>query len=185
MTASRTRAAGSSSPRRSLAHSAAAIGLNSPLPDLNGRTRWWVGIVTGVAIPRLASQGSVLSAKRQRAGDPKTGARIEPALALGRKLADAVPKVVTRVTLVDAGTEVGALDAAWRDDVPLVTKQQISVVASPGQAYEVSLDLQAPDDTSPAEGAVVGTLTVAGVSTPVIVSGDAAGPDLQWRLTHI
>ena len=117
--------------------------------------------------------------------DPKTGALIEPALALGRKLADAVPKVVSRVTLVDAGTEVGDLNAAWRDDIPLVTKQEISVVASPGQAYEVSLDLQAPNDTSPAEGTVVGTLTVAGVSTPVVVSSDVAGPDLQWRLTHV
>jgi D-alanyl-D-alanine carboxypeptidase (penicillin-binding protein 5/6) len=117
--------------------------------------------------------------------DKKSGALIEPALALGRKLADTAPKVVTRVTLVKAGTEVGTLDAPWRDDVPLVTKEELSVVASPGQEYEVDLQLEAPGDTSPAAGTVVGTLTVAGVSTPVVVADDAAGPTVKWRLTHI
>jgi serine-type D-Ala-D-Ala carboxypeptidase (penicillin-binding protein 5/6) len=114
----------------------------------------------------------------------KTGALIQPALALGRRLADATPKVVRRVTLVTAGTTVGTLHAPWRDDVPLTTKQNLSVVASPGQKYAVHLQLHAPTSRQVAAGTVVGTLTVAGVSTPVVVAHDAAGPAVRWRLTR-
>jgi serine-type D-Ala-D-Ala carboxypeptidase (penicillin-binding protein 5/6) len=114
----------------------------------------------------------------------KTGALIQPALALGRRLADATPKVVRRVTLVTAGTTVGILHAPWRDDVPLTTKQSLSVVASPGQKYAVHLQLHAPTSRHVAAGTVVGTLTVAGTSTPVVVAHDAAGPAVKWRLTR-
>ena len=34
-------------------------------------------------------------------------------------------------------------------------------------------------------GTVVGTLTVAGVSTPVVVAHDAPGPAVKWRLTRL
>jgi serine-type D-Ala-D-Ala carboxypeptidase (penicillin-binding protein 5/6) len=115
----------------------------------------------------------------------KTGALIQPALALGRRLADATPKVVRRVTLVTAGTTVGTLHAPWRDDVPLTTKQTLSVVASPGQEYAAQLQLHAPASRDVAAGTVVGTLTVAGVSTPVVGAHDAAGPAVKWRLTRL
>jgi D-alanyl-D-alanine carboxypeptidase (penicillin-binding protein 5/6) len=115
----------------------------------------------------------------------KTGALIQPALALGRRLADAAPKVVTRVTLATSGTVVGALHAPWRADVPLVTQRDLSVVSSPGQTYDAQLELHIPSGNHVAAGIVVGTLTVAGVSTPVVVAHDAAGPTLKWRLTHL
>ena len=115
----------------------------------------------------------------------KTGALIQPALNLGRRLADATPKVVKRVTLVKAGVKVGVLEADWRDDVPLVTKQALSVVAAPGQKYAVDLSVHVPKGNHVAAGTVVGTLTVAGVTTPVLVADDAAGPTAKWRLTQL
>jgi D-alanyl-D-alanine carboxypeptidase (penicillin-binding protein 5/6) len=117
--------------------------------------------------------------------DPKTGALIQPALDIGRKLADATPGVVKRVVLVDADTQVGTLKADWRDDVPLVTQKAISVVSAPGQEYDVQQDLDAPRGSSVDEGDVVGTLTVAGVSTPVVAGSDGDGPSVKWRLTRI
>lgn len=115
----------------------------------------------------------------------KTGALIQPALNLGRRLADATPGVVKRVTLVNAGTDVGTLTAPWRSDVRLVTQRAISVVAAPGQRYPATLQLRAPSSHSVAEGAVVGTLTVAGASTPVVLERAAPGPTVKWRLTHL
>jgi len=115
----------------------------------------------------------------------KTGALIQPALALGRRLADAAPKVVQRVTLVKADTPVGTLKAPWRDDVPLVTKQEVSVVAAPGQEYAAKLQMHVPAGNDVSAGTTVGTLTVGGVSTPVVVAANAPGPAVKWRLTHI
>lgn len=115
----------------------------------------------------------------------KTGALIQPALNLGLKLADATPGVVKRVTLVTGGTVVGTLSASWRHDLQLTTKQDVSVVAAPGQHYAVQLQLQPPSGRSVAAGEQVGTLTVAGVSTPVIVAKSAPGPTLKWRLTRL
>jgi D-alanyl-D-alanine carboxypeptidase (penicillin-binding protein 5/6) len=115
----------------------------------------------------------------------KTGALLQPALNLGRRLADATPKVVKRVTLVDANANVGTLQAPWRDDVQLVTKEPISVVSAPGQDYEVDVQISPPTSDEVSAGTVVGTLTVAGVSTPVVVASNAVGPTAKWRLTHV
>ena len=115
----------------------------------------------------------------------KTGALIQPALNLGRKLADATPGVVRRVTLVNAGADVGKLTAPWRDDVRLVTQRAITVVAAPGQRYAAHLELHAPRSHSVGDGAVVGTLTVAGASTPVVLDRSASGPTVKWRLTRL
>jgi D-alanyl-D-alanine carboxypeptidase (penicillin-binding protein 5/6) len=95
--------------------------------------------------------------------DQKTGQLIQPALDLGRKL---------------------ALHAPWRDDVRLVTKEDVTTVAAPGQQYAVDLELQAPDGSSVDAGETVGTLTIAGVSTPVVVERSAPGPTVKWRLTR-
>jgi serine-type D-Ala-D-Ala carboxypeptidase (penicillin-binding protein 5/6) len=115
----------------------------------------------------------------------QTGALIQPALNRGRKLADATPGVVRRVMLVSRGTDVGKLTAPWRDDVRLVTQRTLSVVAAPGQEYAAHLQLRAPGSHSVGDGAVVGTLTVAGVSTPVVLDRSAPGPTVKWRLTRL
>jgi len=115
----------------------------------------------------------------------KTGRLIQPALNLGLKLANTTPGVVKRVTLVPAGAVVGTLGAPWRNDVTLTTKDAVSVVAAPGQKYAVQLQLRSPAGKSIAAGAVVGTLTVGGVSTPVVTTRSAPGPTLKWRLTRL
>jgi D-alanyl-D-alanine carboxypeptidase (penicillin-binding protein 5/6) len=115
----------------------------------------------------------------------KSGALIQPALNRGLLLANATPRVVKRVTLVPTAANVGALQADWRDDVPLLTKQPLTVVAAPGQKYAASLQLHVPDGNHIPAGTEVGTLTVAGVSTPVITGRDAAGPTIKWRLTQL
>ena len=115
----------------------------------------------------------------------KTGALIQPALNLGLRLADATPGVVKRVTLVTPRTVVGSLTAPWRHDVQLQTLQAITVVAAPGQRYDARLQISAPKGHSASAGTVVGTLTVAGVSTPVVVAGSAPGPTMKWRLTRL
>jgi serine-type D-Ala-D-Ala carboxypeptidase (penicillin-binding protein 5/6) len=115
----------------------------------------------------------------------KTGRLIQPALNLGLKLANATPAAVKRVTLVPAGTVVGTLTAQWRHDVKLTTKTAVTVVAAPGQKYAVQIQLHAPSGRSVAAGAVVGTLTVGGVSTPVVAAQSAPGPTVKWRLTRL
>jgi D-alanyl-D-alanine carboxypeptidase (penicillin-binding protein 5/6) len=115
----------------------------------------------------------------------KTGALIQPALELGRRLADAAPGAVQHVTLVPSGTAVGRLHAGWRPDVPLVTQHGVAVLAVPGQKYHVELAITTPHGQHVPAGTVVGRLTVAGVSTPVVVAKDAAGPSPRWRLTRL
>jgi serine-type D-Ala-D-Ala carboxypeptidase (penicillin-binding protein 5/6) len=115
----------------------------------------------------------------------KTGALIQPALNLGRKLADATPSVVKRVTLVAKSTPVGTLDAKWRDDVPLITEQDLTVVAAPGQKYDAHVTLHVPSGSHISANTIVGTLTVAGVSVPIVTSRDAPGPTVKWRLTEL
>jgi serine-type D-Ala-D-Ala carboxypeptidase (penicillin-binding protein 5/6) len=117
--------------------------------------------------------------------EKKTGALIQPALELGRRLADATPRVVRRVTLVSSGTLVGRLHADWRADVPLVTQHDVSVVAAPNQKYDVDLEITEPHGTHVAAGTVVGHLTVAGVSTPIVVAQEATAPTPKWRLTRL
>jgi serine-type D-Ala-D-Ala carboxypeptidase (penicillin-binding protein 5/6) len=115
----------------------------------------------------------------------KNGALIQPALNIGRRLADAVPAVVTEKTLVDAGTEVGTLTAEWRDDVRLVTKDPVTVLTTPGAHYPVKLEFTPLSGRSVQAGQVVGQLTVGSVTTPVVAASSAPGPTLKWRLTRL
>jgi D-alanyl-D-alanine carboxypeptidase (penicillin-binding protein 5/6) len=115
----------------------------------------------------------------------KNGALIQPALNIGRRLADAVPGVVTEKTLVEPGTEVGSLTAEWRDDVRLVTRDPVTVLTTPGAHYPVDLELTPPSGRSVQAGQVVGQLTVGSVTTPVVAERSAPGPTLKWRLTRL
>lgn len=112
------------------------------------------------------------------------GELIQPALDLGRRLADAAPHSVRQTTLLTAGAVVGKLTAPWRTAVPLVTRSTLSLVAAPGHRYDTTLRLKAPAQRSLHAGTVVGELTVGTVSTPVVIAHDAAGPTVGWRLTR-
>jgi D-alanyl-D-alanine carboxypeptidase (penicillin-binding protein 5/6) len=154
----------------------------------------FVGIKTG---SNAAAGGCwAFAARRTVAGKPttvfgvvlgqhaKNGELIQPALDIGRRLADAVPTAVQQMTVVAAGTTVGSLRAPWRDDVPLVTQKAISLTGVPGQRLTPSLRLQSPSKRDLPAGTVVGQLTVSGVTTAVVVAKAAPGPTIGWRLTR-
>jgi serine-type D-Ala-D-Ala carboxypeptidase (penicillin-binding protein 5/6) len=155
----------------------------------------FVGIKTG---SNAAAGGCwAFAAQRVVAGKPtrvfgvvlgqrgKSGELIQPALDLGRRLADAVPRTVQQVTVVATGTAVGSVTAPWRDPVPVVTQKPVTVLAAPGQQLRAELTLNPPTARNLHAGAVVGTLVLGGVTTPVVLARDAAGPALGWRLTRI
>ena len=155
----------------------------------------FVGIKTG---SNAAAGGCwAFAANRTVAGKPavvygvvlgqhgKNGELIQPALALGRKLADAVPRVVQQTTVVAAGTHVGTLTAPWRKSVALVTKNAVTMTTVAGQRFVTTLKLDTPKSRNVAAGTVVGSVTVGGVTTPVVTAGPAAAPTLSWRLTHL
>jgi len=155
----------------------------------------FVGIKTG---SNAAAGGCwAFAANRTVAGKPEVvygvvlgqhgtnGELIQPALALGRKLADAVPRVVQQATVVAAGTHVGSLTAPWRKPVALVTKNPVTMTTVAGQRFPMRLQLDTPKARNLRAGTVVGSLTVGGVTTPVVTAAAAAGPTLSWRLTHL
>jgi D-alanyl-D-alanine carboxypeptidase (penicillin-binding protein 5/6) len=155
----------------------------------------FVGIKTG---SNAAAGGCwAFAAQRTVAGKPavvygvvlgqhgRNGELIQPALLLGRKLADAVPRVVQQTAVVAAGTRVGALTAPWRKPVPLVTKNAITLTTVPGQRFTTDLRLTTPASRGVAAGTQVGTLSVGGLSTPVVVASAAPDPTLKWRLTRL
>ncbi len=113
------------------------------------------------------------------------GELIQAALDLGKRLSDATPKVIRRTQLVGAGTVVGSLTPAWGKSVRLVTQQPVTVVSAPGQRFDATLKLDRPPAAGVNAGAVIGTLTVGSVSTPVVVAQPAPGPTLGWRLTRL
>ena len=116
---------------------------------------------------------------------PKTGQLIQPALDLGLRLANAVPRLIHSTQIVAAGAVVGALQASWRSSVPLVTQQPLTLMSVPAARYPAQLKLRVPSHSAVKAGTVVGELKVGGVTTPVVVAHDASGPTVRWRLTRM
>ncbi len=87
---------------------------------------------------------------------------------------------------VAAGTVVGSVSTPWGADADIVTDADAQVVLwnSATATADVSFDL----GEATAEGAEVGSLTVAGpletASVPVSLAEELAGPSPWWRLTH-
>lgn len=113
------------------------------------------------------------------------GELIQPALDVGKRLADAAPATVSRLTLVAARTAVGSLSAPWRHQVELVTADPVAVLAAPGQRFGVQLRLTSPASRELRAGTTVGTLTVAGVTTRVVTATAAPAPTVGWRLSRL
>lgn len=114
----------------------------------------------------------------------KTGELIQPALDEGRKLADAVPKLLQRLTVLPRGTVVGYLRAPWRSRIAIVTQQPITVLVVPGQRVDIALRLSSPQGRHIAAQTVFGDVKVGDVAVPVVLAQDAPGPSLNWRLTR-
>jgi len=113
---------------------------------------------------------------------------LQPALDAGRRLADAVPTVLRRVTVLARGVVVGDLVAPWRPADPLVTGAALTLLARPGQRLTVQVALSVPTRRALPAGSRIGTLTVTGVAgpvqLPVLLAESTPGPTLLWRLTR-
>jgi len=114
---------------------------------------------------------------------------IEPALAAGKALADALPGTVSTMTVLPAHTVVGYVTAPWRSTpVPIRTLRALQGLVENGSTvtFHVSLD-QVPGTTVDA-GQPLGMVSAQGVSgvaeSPVEASAGASGPGLSWRLTR-
>jgi D-alanyl-D-alanine carboxypeptidase (penicillin-binding protein 5/6) len=115
---------------------------------------------------------------------------IEPALAAGKALADALPATVSTTTVLPAHTVVGYVTAPWRSSpVPITTLRPLQglVVNGSTVTFHVSLDQVA--GTTVASGQPLGSVTAQGVGgvaiSPVEATAAGSGPTLSWRLTRI
>jgi serine-type D-Ala-D-Ala carboxypeptidase (penicillin-binding protein 5/6) len=115
---------------------------------------------------------------------------LEPALAAGESLANAIPGSVRTMTVVPAGTVVAYVTAPWRSaGVPVRTVHAVEGLVDNGTHVAVQVHLQEPGGKTVSKGQSVGTLTTAGVdgvgSTPLVTSDQGSGPSLSWRLTRL
>lgn len=157
-----------------------------------------IGVKTG---SDSAAQGCwAFAAKRTVAGTTQTvygvvlgiqatsQGLLEPALAAGVALADALPGTVTKMTVVKAGAVVGYVTAPWRDPIPVVTSTAVEGVVENGSHVTFHVDLRTPAGRTVTDGQKLGTVRtgqVAGTdSTTVMARGSGSGPGLGWRLTH-
>ena len=115
----------------------------------------------------------------------KTGELIQPALDEGRKLADAVPKLLQRLTVLPRGTVVGYVKAPWRPRVAIVTQRDITMLVVPGQRVNLTIRLSAPHGTHIGAGTVFGDVSVGDIAAPVVLAHDARGPSVSWRLFRL
>jgi D-alanyl-D-alanine carboxypeptidase (penicillin-binding protein 5/6) len=114
---------------------------------------------------------------------------IEPALAAGKALADALPGTVSTMTVLPAHTVVGYVTAPWRSSpVPIRTLRPLEgqVVNGSTVTFHVSLDQVA--GTAITSGQPLGSVSAQGVGgvalSPVEASTEGSGPSLSWRLTR-
>ncbi|HEY5245336.1 MAG TPA: hypothetical protein VIJ60_06680 [Acidimicrobiales bacterium] len=115
---------------------------------------------------------------------------VEPALAAGKALADAVPGTVRTMTVVPAGTTVGYVTAPWRKDpIPVVTTDAVHGTVENGTRIDAHVVLRPPAGRTVTAGQSVGTLTAPGVDgvdhTTVVTKTAGTGPSLMWRLTRL
>ena len=115
---------------------------------------------------------------------------VEPALAAGTALANAVPGSVKSMTVVPAGTVVGHVTAPWRSQpVPVVTTRAVSGLVANGSTVVLHVHLVVPSGRTVDKGQHLGNLTAEGVdgttSTTLVASSDGSGPTIGWRLTRL
>ncbi len=115
---------------------------------------------------------------------------IEPALAAGKALADALPSTVSTMTVLPAHSVVGYVTAPWRSSpVPITTLRPLQglVVNGSTVTFHVSLDQVA--GTTVAAGQPLGSVTAEGVGgvalSPVEAAAAGSGPTWSWRLTRL
>lgn len=115
---------------------------------------------------------------------------IEPALAAGKALADALPSTVRSMTVLPAGTVVGYVTAPWRSrPVPIKTLHSLHGLVENGTAVTFHVTLDEVTGRTVTEGQPLGSVTAAGVQgvalSPLEAATAGSGPTLSWRLTRL
>jgi len=129
-------------------------------------------------------------------GIPGTSAGlVEPALAAGEALANAIPGTVRSMTVVPAGTVVGYVRAPWRSTpVPITTVHAIDGLVDNGTSVRFHVAVSRPSGRTVSKGERLGTLSTNDVTktstpksattTPIVAETSGSGPTLTWRLTR-
>lgn len=124
-------------------------------------------------------------------GAPLSPGTQEAAAAIddGEDLADEMPKTVSRITALPAGTTIGKITVPWsKTQVPVVTSRALSGMAAAGSHITLNTHAQLPGDGSAmAGGAEVGQVSANGVtgsaaSSPVVTAAAVGKPSLMWKL---
>ena len=115
---------------------------------------------------------------------------VEPALAAGEALANALPGSVRTMTLVPAGTVVGYVTAPWRSSpVPVTTVRAIQGLVTNGSRVTFHVDLRRPSGRIVHKGEGLGSLSSGDLTgttdTPLVAASSGSGPTLSWRLTRL
>lgn len=106
----------------------------------------------------------------------------------GEDLADAMPKTVSRLTVLPAGTTIGEITVPWsKTQVPVVTSRALSGLAVAGSHITLNTHARLPGGSGIGKGTEVGQVSANGVtgpaaSTPVVTAGPVQKPSLMWRL---
>ncbi|MFC4225267.1 D-alanyl-D-alanine carboxypeptidase family protein [Lysinibacter cavernae] len=113
---------------------------------------------------------------------------------LSRVLADSVLGTVHQESILEAGTQLGTLEAPWGDLTPLVAAEDVSVRVW-GSATAEWTASPVTQTTPVVAGSAVGQLTVSFVdaetptdassqSVDIVTDTELTDPGLWWRLTH-
>lgn len=130
-------------------------------------------------------------------GIPGTSAGlVEPALAAGESLANAIPGTVRSMTVVPAGTVIGYVRAPWRSTpVPITTVHAIDGLVDNGTSVKFHVAISQPSGRTVRKGERLGTLSTndvtktstpkSAITTPIVAGTTGSGPTITWRLTRV
>lgn len=149
---------------------------------------WALAVKRTIAGTRRVVYGVVLGAP-PRSASPQ--ALVTAALRAGLALANDVPSEVRQMTVLPAGTQVGAITVPWSSaPVPVVTASALSGIAVSGTTISLRMDARAPD-SSFTSGQRVGEISASGFidggtsSAALVTRGASGDAPLTWRLFRL
>ncbi|WP_208320831.1 D-alanyl-D-alanine carboxypeptidase family protein [Alicyclobacillus sacchari] len=118
----------------------------------------------------------------------KGAQELDEALSASVRIAQDAKKALRPVNLLQAGAQVGTLNAAWAQPVSLTAAQSAQAIGWGGMPVSQSFKSRTMPDAIPAN-ALIGTLNVTigyqQLSVPVRTSAAIAKPKLTWRLKRL
>lgn len=137
--------------------------------EIGGTARLVYGVVLGAPLS---------------SGDQQAMAAIDG----GQALADAMGRMVSKITVLPAGATIGEISVPWsKARVPVVTSRALSGMARAGTHVTLNTHAELPGDSTITKGTEVGRASANGVtgpaaSTPVVTARPVGKPSLMWKL---